>query len=418
MNFGLQWISELRNNALNKDNCLFVNSRSSAPIMVIICTAKIANTTVGHIDHAMAYAVGFQNLGHKVYVMDYVGSGRCVDGAHQKVPFEQWHGRLHFEKIMKSYGLWPRCCLIYKQGEAAYGMSFKEASRVAKKCDLLITRSGQIHRVPEIFEPPQFRAYFDGNPGMTQYSNHDQGGQFDALDRYEFLFTLGFNIGREDCSIPTDGHRWHPMPRPVILPMWPMGFDHGSKRFTTISTWKGRATFQWGGKESGEKSDNWMHFVDLPLMSGQEFEIAMRMNSSNQKADQALFQGKGWVLTDPRELHDLNGYRQYIGRSRAEFSVAHNRYVEFSTGWFSDRSALYLASGKPVLVQSTGMESSLPTGKGLLTFHTMEEAIAGVEKINKDYRTHCKSAREIAVEIFDSEKILRRILTIVEGGNC
>lgn len=386
--------------------------------MVIICTAKIANTTVGHIDHALAYAVGFQQLGHEVYVMEHVGSGRCLDTNNQKVPFVQWDGRLHFEKVMKSYGLWPRCSLMYKQGESTHGMPFKEANSVAKRCDLLITRSGQIHKVPEIFEPPQCRAYFDGNPGMTQYAFREKRGEFDALDRYDFLFTLGFNIGTEACPIPTDGCRWYPMPRPVVLPMWPTRFDATSKRFTTISTWKGRATFQWEGKESGEKSDNWMQYLDLPQLAAQDFEIAMLMNSTSQQADRAMFREKGWVLTDPRELHDLDDYRRYIGQSRAEFSVAHNRYVEFSTGWFGDRSALYLASGKPVLVQSTGMESSLPIGKGLLTYNTMEEATAGVEAINKDYAGHCQAAREIATEIFDSKKVLRKILAVVEGGNC
>ena len=385
--------------------------------MVIICSAKIANTTVGHIDHAMAYAVGLQQMGHEVYVMEHVGSGRCIGDNDEKVPFEKWKGRLHFEKVMQSYGFWPRCCLIYKQGHATHGMPFKEASNIARKCDLLITRSGQIHKVPEIFEQPFRRAYFDGNPGMTQYSFHQRGGAFDALDQYEYLFTLGFNIGRDACSIPTDGCRWYPMPRPVVLSMWPIQSDVTSKRFTTISTWKGRGTFQWDGKESGEKSDNWMDFLELPQKSGQDFEISMLVDDKGGQADQAMFRENGWTLTDPRQLCDLPDYRSYIGQSRAEFSVAHNRYVEFLTGWFSDRSALYLATGKPVLVQSTGMESSLPVGKGLLTFRTVEEAVAGVEEINGDYAAHCHSAREIAEELFDSNKVLRKILSLVEGGN-
>ena len=381
--------------------------------MVIICTAKISLTSVGHIDHAMAYAVGFHRLGHEVYVMEQVGSGRCLDADGQRVPFADWKGRLHFEKVMRSYGLWPRCCLIYKQGQSTYGMPIKEACEVAKRCDLLITRSGQIHKVSEIFEPPRIRAYFDGNPGMTQMAFHRQENSFDPLDRYEFLFTLGLNIGKDECPIPTDGLSWHPMPRPVVLPLWPTRIDKASKRFTTISTWKGRGTFEWDGKGSGEKSDNWLQYLDLPRMSGQDMEIAMLMDPSQHRADQALFREKGWGLADPRQLHDVDDYREYIAQSHAEFSVAHNRYVEFCTGWFSDRSALYLALGKPVLVQSTGLEAFLPTGKGILTFYSLEEAVEGVEVINRDYWEHCHAARAIAEQYFDSDKVLSKVLSVM-----
>ena len=97
----------------------------------IICTAKIANTTVGHIDHAMAYASGFKRLGHEVYLMEHVGPGCCVNSNNHEVSFEQWGGRLHFEAVARAYGIWPRCCLIYKQGVATYGMSFSEAVKLA-----------------------------------------------------------------------------------------------------------------------------------------------------------------------------------------------------------------------------------------------------------------------------------------------
>ncbi|MFQ5730061.1 MAG: glycosyltransferase family 1 protein, partial [Waddliaceae bacterium] len=316
----------------------------------------------------------------------------------------------------RSYGIWPRCCLIYKGGKATYGMPFSEVVKVAKSCDLLITRSGKIDKVPEIFENAKCRAFFDGNPGNTQVFFYKQEGEFEALDRYEYLFTLGLNIGTSQCAIPTGEHRWLPAVRPVVLPMWPVRTNPDSKRFTTISTWKGRTTFQWEGQSSGEKSDNWLSFLNLPKITRQEFEIALRLDSPNHKVDRKMFQENGWWLTDPRKLQNLDDYRNYIGKSRAEFSVAHNRYVEFSTGWFSDRSALYLASGKPVLVQSTGIEHHLPTGKGLLTFTTMEEAIAGIEEINRDYLVHCRAAREIAKAYFDSDKVLTKILNQI--GSC
>ena len=378
--------------------------------MRIICTAKIANTTVGHIDHALAYAAGWQRLGHDVVLMEQVGRGRCVDADAEPVPFSQWGGRAHFEAVARAYGLWPRCCLIYKQGEATHGMSFAEATEFARRTDLLIARSGQIHKLPEVFEPPARRAYFDGNPGSTQVLFHQRAPDHDPLDRYEFLFTLGLNLGSPGCSVPTEGLNWRPLPRPVLLGDWPPAIDSHHRRFTTISTWKGRGRVVWQGVDSGEKSDNWLDYIDLPASYCEPFEIAMRMESDDAASERRMFEAHGWHLSDPAQLRNLDDYRAYIARSRAEFSVAHNRYVEFETGWFSDRSALYLASGKPVLVQRTGIESHLPTGKGLLTFSSIDEARAGIDAINSDYAGHCRAAREIAQEYFDSDRVLSEIV--------
>ena len=384
--------------------------------LTIICSGQTAKTTVGHIDHVMAYPVGLQRLGHDVYVMERVGSNRCVDASGTSVPFDQWDGRRHFETVMKEYGIWPRCCLIYKQGEATNGMSYADAVAVAKRSELLLTRSGQISKVPEIFESPRRRAYFDGNPGNTQVCLEQQGLDYEALGHYDHLFTLGLNIGTDRCPLSTGGRQWYPMVRPVVLPMWPVQSAQDAKRFTTISTWKGRATFNWNGQYSGEKSDNWMKFIELPKHTDQELEIALRISQVEHEADSLVFRNHGWCLSDPAQMHGFQDYAAYIGQSRAEFSVAHNRYVEFSTGWVSDRSPLYLASGKPILIQSTGIEPHLPTGKGLLTFRTMEEALAGIENINGDYVGHCRAARDIAETYFNADRVLTNILARVGYG--
>jgi hypothetical protein len=383
--------------------------------MRIIVSAKIANTTAGHIDHALAYAAGWQHLGHEVYLFEQVGRGRCTGADGEPLAFSDWGGRAHFEAVARFYGLWPRCCLIYKQGEATHGMSFAEAVDVARRSDLLVARSGQIHKVPAIFEPPRRRAFFDGNPGSTQILFQQRALGHEPLDRYEFLFTLGLNVGSPGCRVPSNGLHWRPLPRPVLMSMWPAMSDPRCRSFTTISTWKGRGTVQWQGVDSGEKSDNWLRYLDLPAASGQAIEIALRMTSADQQRDRLLFEDRGWTLSDPGRLRGFDDYRDYIGSSRAEFSVAHNRYVEFNTAWLSDRSALYLACGKPVLVQSTGIEAHLPTGMGLLTFSSMDEARAGIEAINGDYKNHCQAAREIAERYFDSDQVLTEALEQMEA---
>ncbi|MDH3663637.1 MAG: hypothetical protein OEU92_27095, partial [Alphaproteobacteria bacterium] len=316
----------------------------------------------------------------------------------------------HFEAVAKTYGVWPRAALIYKRGEASHGMAYREALRVAESADLLITRSGRIDKLAELFERPAKRVFIDGNPGATQVGFACGDEAFRMLDRYQHLFTMGLNIGRADNRLPTGGRQWHPIHRPIVLSHWPTQPAAGGGRFTTISTWRGRATFDWRGQASGEKADNWLAFLDLPARTNQTFEIALRMSGADAPDDRQMFQRHGWRLADPKTLSTLDDYRRYISRSRAEFSVAHNRYVAFETGWFSDRSAVYLASGRPVLVQSTGIEEHLPTGAGLLTFKTIDEAIAGVESLNGDYSAHCQVARDIAEGYFDSDRVLSRML--------
>ncbi len=376
--------------------------------MRILCTAKIAGTTPGHIDHALAYAVGFKSLGHEVLLMDHVGRGRCVDASGQPLPFAAWPGRAHFEAVARAYGLWPQCCLVSWKKEAL-GLTYAQAAHWAKGADLLIARSGNMHKLPDIFYAPACRALFDGNPGSTQTMYAQQHPDAEPLHRYEHRFTLGLNIGTTASPIPCSGLSWHTLPRPVVLPLWPPS-AHSHGRFTTISTWKGRATFELEGVASGDKADNWLNYLPLPQRTAQAMEIALRVEPPAPDSDRALFEQHGWTVSDPRALSDLERYRSFIAQSQAEFSVAHNRYVAFNTGWFSDRSATYLASGKPVVVQSTGMEAHLPVGKGLLTFRTPEEAAECIAAVHADYALHARAATDIALEHFDARRVLRRVL--------
>ena len=393
--------------------------------MRIICTAKLAQTVIGHVDHALAYAAGFARLGHEVFVVDHVGNGRCKNSSGQRVPFEEWIGRKHFEQMVRSYGLWPNACLVFKDGRQTHGMSYAELEKVASRADLLITRSGQIHRLKPIFEGPAVRAFFDGNPASTQadYLSGQAGGNSAKdsdplpLDRYECLFTLGLNVGSADCPVPTAGLKWQPLVRPVFLPHWPKASEQPTRGFTTISTWKGRATVQLGEVRSGQKSDNWERFIALPHFCKQPLGIALKLTGPNSYDARQFFVRNGWQLEDPAAIRSREDYAEFIRSSIAELSVAHERYVKFNTGWFSDRSALYLASGRPVLVQSTGIESHLPTGLGIVTFNTFAEALAGLEEIGRNYTAHRNAAREIAEAYFDSDKVLNRVLEIVTSSD-
>ena len=107
---------------------------------------------------------------------------------------------------------------------------------------------------------------------------------------------------------------------------------------------------------------------------------------------------------------DWNGYRDYIVNSRGEFTCAKDQYIRLDTGWFSDRTACYLAAGRPVITQETGFTAHYGTQEGLFSFSSMEEIVEAVAAIRADYKKHSRAALEIAREVFEAEKVLKSLL--------
>ena len=151
-------------------------------------------------------------------------------------------------------------------------------------------------------------------------------------------------------------------------------------------------------------------FVSLPSRAAGSFEMALDIDPS-ESADLALLAQHGWSLVDPRRAAGSpEAFRRYVQGSGAEFSVAQEVYVATGSGWFSDRSTRYLASGRPVLVQDTGFSRTLPVGEGLVTFSTMDDAVVGARRIVEDYGAHAAAARLLAEEHFDSDRVLSGFL--------
>jgi hypothetical protein len=267
--------------------------------------------------------------------------------------------------------------------------------------DLLVNVSGNV-RSPEVRRRFARTAYLDIDPGFTQLW-HEQG--IESIPDHDVYFTIGQNIGKRGCPIPTCGLDWHQTRPPVVLDEWPVA-EGGFDRFTTVATW--RSPF--GPIEPyGLKHHQWREFLELPALSGLTFEAALDIDPADA-ADRAALEASGWSLVDPAVAADPDAFRDYVRSSGAEFSVAQGIYVETWSGWFSDRSVRYLASGRPVLVQDTGLASTLPIGRGLLVFRTPDEAVRGARAIAADYESHAQEARAIAEEHFDSDKVLAVLL--------
>lgn len=348
------------------------------------------------------YVIGLLRLGVDVTWVDLL---RCVDPRRDPHSVEYLMAR--FEATARDFGFQDRWSVVYDGGVRTFGLSETDLEARTGEADLLLRLSGG--RLPD--GSPLLRvarrAYVDVDPGFTQIWAHevDMG-----LDQYDSHFTVGLNVGGPGFSIPTLGRQWHPTPPPVVLDLWPPHIDDASERFTTIGDWWGNQHTRFEGEYYGTKREEFLRFVRVPRVAKQPIEAALAIYPADHK-EIGLLHRNGWVIRDPYlYAGDPHSYAEFIRYSRAEFSVAKGGYVRSNSGWVSDRSVCYLASGKPVLVQSTGIEPYLPTGTGLLTFHTPAEAVAGIKRINDDYLTHARAARELAERWFDSDRVLGALL--------
>jgi hypothetical protein len=252
------------------------------------------------------------------------------------------------------------------------------------------------------------RALIDIDPVFTHIDRLTDSVARDlALEHTAFL-SYGENFGSSRSAIPDDGLPWQATRPPIVLDAWPATPGSAQARFTTVMQWNSYPAREYCGLLYGMKSDSFAPYADLPMRVGNILELAM---PGALEATPTLLQGRGWELRDPRETaRDPWAYQRYIRDSKAEFSVAKHGYVFSRSGWFSDRSACYLASGRPVVTQETGFSDWLQSAGGVIPFDTPEEALAGIEEVNGRYEFHCRAARGVAEEYFDARKVLTELL--------
>ncbi|MBI2953243.1 MAG: hypothetical protein HYY30_02940 [Chloroflexi bacterium] len=310
-----------------------------------------------------------------------------------------------FHSTAEDFAFQDNYCVEYNRGERYFGMTEKQLEQLINEADLMLNISGYLPPNSPLMRIPR-RAFVDVDPGYTQIwvLQTDVG-----IDRHNFFFTVGQNVGRPEFSIPTQGVKWQTILPFVVLDLWPACIEERYHRFSTIGDWRAQnALFE--GEYYGTKREQFVRFLRVPVEAKQKMEPALCIGSEDHE-DMGLLFAHDWLVRDPYLFAgDPHSYREFIQHSRAEFSVAKSGYIKSNSGWFSDRTACYLASGKPALVQSTGFEWRLPTGKGLLTYSTIEEAVACIQAINNDYIAHCYAARALAEQYFDSDIVLSSIL--------
>jgi len=296
------------------------------------------------------------------------------------------------------------------EGGKCYGMEEYELMRLYREAEACLNVTASQELREEHMAIPR-RIFVESDPFHVQVKVLEGDVKtLNALSAHDMHFSYGENLGQPDCDLPVDFVCWRPTRQPVVIDLWENPFPPAKDSvYTTITTWKNKGkemTFR-GQTYYWTKDLEFLKIVDLPRRRQAGFELATQVDD-----DMRLhLTENGWSIAPALPISmDVDKYREYIQMSRGEFTVSKDQVVRPRTGWFSDRSACFLAAGRPVITQETGFSKFLPTGKGLFGFLTMDEILAAVDVIESDYEGSCKAARQIAQEYFDADKVLGKLM--------
>ena len=397
------------------------------PLKIIVVGTLASDPFAGMAWMHMQIALGFLRLGHDVYYFETTSTWPYnpqlqtrVNNADYAVPY--------LKDIAEKFGLkdrWAYRC-SFSLDKTWLGMDKTKAEDMLANADLVFNISGSTKFEEEGLKVGRL-VYYSTDPVYHEIKYAD-GDEFTRalVNEHDDIISYGENIGNPDCPIP-------PLPRlrakirqPVILDYWQSG-DPIKKEFTSIGNWKqeGRDLHFNGEIYSWSKHHEFLKFIDLPQRVKQPIQFATNLSKPETfehgegtevpafgvASDYDLLISNGWKLVDgPSFSTNPWTYRDYIINSRGEFTFAKDQNIRLRSGWFSERSACYLAAARPVITQDTGFGITLPTGEGLFAFNTMEEIINAFDAINSNYRKHSKAARDIAQEYFKAEKVLQKLL--------
>jgi hypothetical protein len=383
------------------------------PLRLVILGAIGQHPLGGQTWLALNWLRGFARLGHEVHYVedqstwpyDPVAMTRTADCA---------YARRHIATCMERIGLGDRWTLRVAGLEGAcWGSTETELAELYRSCDALVNIAATDLTEMQLEAP--FRIYVQTDPVTSELqlaNGHEYTQQ--AFEAHDAILSYGENYGAADCDVPLNGVSYGSTRQPVDLELWPSAFDPQARFFTTIGNYRQSG---WDVEYRGEvyhwsKHLEWERFMDLPSRTEQPFELAVM---PDDEADRVRLEQHGWRLVAPyvMSLDVFGAYPGFIRGSRAEFTVAKDQNVRLRSGWFGERDACYLASGKPVVAQDTGFSNILPTGEGLFAFTTADQALAAIDEINSDYAGHCAAARALAEEFFEAGGVASRLLEAV-----
>jgi hypothetical protein len=387
----------------------FVMKRKRIVVMGFMGSMPIAGVIWQHIH----YVVGLQRLGCDVYYIE--DSARLPYNPQTfEVNNEFDYAAQVLDRLSQEFGFrnhWGFCARYLPSNPTA-GLPLKRIRQLYREADAILNICGTQELNDDLLVSDRI-LYIESDPGVEQIKIDKRvRSTVDYLRRHRALFTFGENIGTKSFPVPTHGFKWLPTRQPVVTDLWKT--DRALPRaaaFTSVANWStsGLKDITWRRKKYlWSKSREFLRFISAPKKSGEPFELATNIEDVKT---QKRFLRNGWRLCCPLQMSvDYWRYRDYIRRSKGEFTVAKDQYVRLNTGWFSDRSACYLAAGRPLITQETGFTNTYGGKLGLLSFRSLDEIVDAVKMINANYAKHSRAARALACEFFEAEKVLESVL--------
>ena len=379
--------------------------------MRIIITGLVGQYPFGGViwDY-LQYLLGFRSLGHQVLYLEDSGAWP-YDPVAGTITDDCSFALQSLHKIFTDFDLAESW--VYRNG--ADGKFHGAGERVAREWlrhgDVLVNVSSA-GWLRDYDLRVGHRMFIDGDPMFCQIGLLDGSNPLYAgrLRDHDSHFTFGLSVGQPDCPVPVDGITWRPTVQPVAIDQWPVTPVSADAPWTTVMNWASYKPKVWEGRTYGQKNLEFNRFRDLPSKTNVPLRLAMGLGVDGLRPAEEL-RKLGWDLVEPQEaVPDHRAYRSFLTNSRGEWSVAKQGYVEGKTGWFSCRTACYLAAGRPAVVQETGWSRHIPSGRGVLPFTTVEEAAEGLARVTRNYSEHSKAAREIALEFFEAKKVCHDLL--------
>lgn len=354
----------------------------------------------------LQWLLGFRRLGHDVYFVEKCSwPNACYDPPTGQMTDDCSHGVAVLDRLLREFDLAERWSVADIDAHY-YGLSRESISARFRSADVFVDLGLAHDEWSEEAAAAGVRVIVDSDPGFTQIGWEECLAEGVALPSYDFHYSVGRNVGTPASTAPTAGLTWRGIFNPVNVDLFPMRPVPRAAPFTTIMSWQGKAT-TFNGVAYGAKDLEFAKFFELPRRTATPLEIAVGGSSVPLNRLCAA----GWRIRDAIEVTgSFDDFRRYIAGSRGEFSVAKHAYVATNSGWFSDRGAAYLASGRPVVMQDTGFSMHLPCGEGLFAVRTVDEAAAAFDEIDHDWERHSRAAREIARQFLDAPKVLAHFL--------
>lgn len=351
------------------------------------------------------YIAGLQDLGYDVHYVEKQNSEEdCYDPDLDSMTADPSCAIRYLENLLPHYGIERTRYSFIDRMNNCWGSGWKSLDEALDRAEFVLSLCDPAW-FDELERCPQ-RAFVDGDPMFTQVEMLEGKEKSSVLRKFNILFTYATRMGKEDCSVPDAGRTWIPTTPVVATRLWNVETGGLSCPITTVMHWGGGADFEFKGQMYGHKGCSFERFIQLPKHVQEPFALAIGGSAPRDELEAA-----GWQLVSPlAATRTISAYKTFIRESRADFGIAKHAYVASRSGWFSDRSTCYLASGRPVLHQDTGFGDLLPTGDGVLSFSSIDDIRENIRRINSDYAQHCIAARSLAEEYFESSNVIGKML--------